>query len=85
MPHFGQYVEELLMRAEEEGNQILRGLRLSAVVKLGELLQHPNPHVALKSVESILTRQRGSELKLGAGLSTPEVDLVKILTVLGVQ
>jgi hypothetical protein len=52
---FRAYVESLLCAAEMETAQSLTGLRLRAVERLGELLEHPSPGVALRAIDAALS------------------------------
>lgn len=55
-PDFRTYVDSLLAEAERETAQALKGLRLRAVEKLSEFLEHQSPGIALRVVESVLDR-----------------------------
>ena len=54
-PDFRAYVDSLLSAAEQETAQALTGLRLRAVEKLGELLEHPSPGIALRAIDAALS------------------------------
>lgn len=51
---FRAYVDSLLCAAEQETAHALTGLRLRAVERLGELLGHPSPGIALRAVQAAL-------------------------------
>jgi hypothetical protein len=52
---FRAYVDTLLSAAEQETAQALTGLRMRAVEKLGELLEHPGPGIALRAIDAALS------------------------------
>ncbi|WP_290592929.1 hypothetical protein [Arenimonas sp. SCN 70-307] len=52
---FRAYVDSLLSAAEQETAQALTGLRLRAVEKLGELLEHQSPGIALRAIDAALS------------------------------
>lgn len=55
LPDFRAYVDSLLYAAEQETAQALTGLRLRAVARLGELLEHPAPGIALRAIDAALS------------------------------
>ncbi|WP_430539576.1 helix-turn-helix domain-containing protein [Lysobacter niastensis] len=53
-PELRDYVDAMLLAAQQETAQTLAGLRLRAVERLGGLLEHEAPGIALRAIETAL-------------------------------
>ncbi len=53
---FSKYYDNLLVEAELDANDALRSLRTLAVERIADLIQSPNPSIALKASEAVLER-----------------------------